>query len=424
MKNLSLVKSLNKFTDKDEITDRFSVFNRYREQKFDYKGILASSDVYGIHPYPAMFHYLLVRHFIINFSRKDSIILDPFVGSGVSAVESLINKRKFIGLDINPLAILIAKARTTPLTSSDILDSLEKIISKYLSLKPTIFEFENIHYWFDEDTIGNLTKLKNAIYSLKSEKILNFFIVVFSEVVRKVSRTRFNEFKLFRKKDFSNSLDVLKVFKDVALKNSGLLINFYKKFSINEQDIILKEDNILSTNIVEDDSINLIITSPPYGDSRTTVAYGQFSRLSLKWLSKDEKVDKTSLGPKGINIEYNLPSEILYKMLNIIADIDQKRANEVFSFYFDLKNSIDIICGKLEKKGFICFVVGNRKVKGFELPTDKICVDFFINKGLKHIKTFVREISNKRMPLENSPTNVQGSTDSTMRYEYIVLFQK
>ena len=99
-------------------------------------------------------------------------------------------------------------------------------------------------------------------------------------------------------------------------------------------------------------------------------------------------------------------------------------AREVFSFYKDLFNAINIIAKKVKIGGYVCFVVGNRRVKKEELPTDKISADFFEQNGFLHQRTIVRAISNKRMPIENSPTNIRGEKDSTMRYEYIVILRR
>ncbi|MGB9774733.1 MAG: hypothetical protein ACP5JH_02870 [Bacteroidota bacterium] len=66
----------------------------------------------------------------------------------------------------------------------------------------------------------------------------------------------------------------------------------------------------------------------------------------------------------------------------------------------------------------------NRRVKGEELPTDKISADFLESHGFQHQKTIVRAISNKRMPIENAPSNIKGEKDFTMHYEYIVILRK
>ncbi|MFN3599301.1 MAG: hypothetical protein ACK4VK_06170 [Aquificaceae bacterium] len=119
-----------------------------------------------------------------------------------------------------------------------------------------------------------------------------------------------------------------------------------------------------------------------------------------------------------------LPSNTLYKCLKELLDKGYKKAREVFPFYLDLYKSIRLISKKVKPFGYVCFIVGSRKVKGLELPTDIITVDFFQSEGFEHVKTIVREISNKRMPLLSSPSNIKGNVDFTMRYEYIVILKK
>jgi len=399
-------------------------FKRVRDEYFDFKNVPASTGIYGIHPYPAMFHFLVVREIIKNFSKEGEYILDPFMGSGVVAGECLISKRNFIGYDLNPLAVLISKVRTTPISNKILLEVLEDVSHAYKYKKPSTVEFPNIHYWFDEKTIENLSKLKQTIFEIGNDKVKDFFKVVFSETVRRVSKTKYNEFKLLRRKEESNNSDVLKTFREISLKNISLLTDFYKKYPPTQITLKLEERNIINGISLEDDSIDLVITSPPYGDSRTTVAYGQFSRLSLRWLGLEEEVDKNSLGAKTGEISFDLPSSLLYECIEKIAYKSDKRAKEVFSFYKDLYAAIKIIALKVKRNGVVCFVVGNRRVKGIELPTDKISADFFVAQGFTHEKTIVRAISNKRMPLENAPSNIKGEKDFTMRYEYIVILKK
>lgn len=86
-----------------------------RDEAMDFGGIRASEGVNSIHAYPAMFHPRLVRQLIESYSQRGDYVLDPFMGSGVSAVEASVSDRNYVGFDINPLAILIAKVRTTPI---------------------------------------------------------------------------------------------------------------------------------------------------------------------------------------------------------------------------------------------------------------------------------------------------------------------
>jgi len=396
----------------------------FRDKDWDFKDVVAGSGVYGIHPYPAMFHFNVVRNLLIKYSKEGDTILDPFMGSGVAAVECLINNRNFFGYDINPLAVLIAKVRSTPLNQKLLLETLHALLQQYRRNEPESVEFHNIDYWFDKNIIDDLSKLRRAIFGIDDYQIKAFFKVVFSETVRKSSKTVFSEFKLLRNKKYTSNVNVLKIFREISFKNIGLLSDFYKNESSSNVSIIVENRNILESFPVEDNSIDLVITSPPYGDSKTTVAYGQFSRLSLRWLGLKENVDKTSLGGKPKDIIGDLPSSILYDTLNKIEAKNGKRAREVFSFYFELYNAVTLISKKIKHNGYVCFIVGNRRVMREELPTCIISANFFERQGFKHVQTIIRDISNKRMPAVNSPTNIKGRTESTMRSEYIVVLKK
>jgi len=177
---------------------------------------------------------------------------------------------------------------------------------------------------------------------------------------------------------------------------------------------------------VSDESIDMVVTSPPYGDSRTTVAYGQYSRLANEWLgfSEANQIDNKLMGGEN-KIQVNkFDCDILNRVIYSIGCIDPKRTNDVISFYSDYKKSIDNVTKKIKKKGFACYVVGNRTVKGINIPTDIITAEFFKENNFTHIETFKRNIPNKRMPLKNSPSNIPGVTASTMKNEYIVICQK
>jgi len=169
------------------------------------------------------------------------------------------------------------------------------------------------------------------------------------------------------------------------------------------------------------ESFDLLLTSPPYGDARTTVAYGQFSRLSLQWLGLwREDLDRLSLG--GHLRSMTVPIPTLKEVLEEIAKVSPKRAKEVEAFYADLYDCLRNIVPVVKQDGFAVFVIANRKVKGVKLPTDKIIVEMLPEFEL--ITALPRQIPNKRMPLRNSPSNIPGETDTTMLEEHIVILRK
>ena len=74
--------------------------------------------------------------------------------------------------------------------------------------------------------------------------------------------------------------------------------------------------------------------------------------------------------------------------------------------------------------GMVCYVVGNRNVKGVQIPLDYFTAEMFEQCGFEHVTTVVRSIPNKRMPSKTSPTNIAGKKVDTMNNEYIVVMRK
>jgi hypothetical protein len=313
-----------------------------------------------------------------------------------------------VGYDINPLAVLIAKVRTTPIPTEKALKLLELILKQDVK-DYEVPNFPNIEYWFDEDVIEELAKLRAVVFSVEDISLQNLFKVAFSETVRLVSKADLGEFKLVRAKKVKKQ-DVKFVFSAIARRNIARL-SALSKLTLKAS-VDIQQFNVLEGLPLKDESVDLVITSPPYGDSKTTVAYEQFSKLPIKWLGLDEGFKDYQLGAKERSYEKTLPSEELNEYLEKIKKADPKRAREVLSFYADLYRAIENISKKVKPGKHAVVVVGNRTVRGVELPTDKICADFFRHFGFVHIATLVREISNKRMPA------------GTMKHEYVVILQK
>jgi len=401
---------------------------RKRSFDLDFKEFKASEGRYSIHDYPAMLHYMLVNHLVKTYSDENSLVYDPFCGSGISIVENLKLNRRAVGTDINPLALLIANVRASNHDMNIIYEQLEKLSNSWDSLKPDVPNVKNISYWFKDFVIRDLGKIRSFIKNIEDNKVLKFLLVVFSQTVRDVSNNRKGEFKRYRLPE-----EKLKKFhpnvKDIFISTTQ------KYLKIMNEDTLQKNDFSLFLHDVRKEipisNVDLIITSPPYGDSKTTVAYGQFSSFSLDWLKNlnpygdsDLTLDSLCLGGKKVKDQIQLPSEHLYNALRDIEKIDKKRALEIYSFFYDYYLSIKQIVDTLNDNAYVCFIVGNRTVKSIQIEMDFITAEFFENFGLSLENILVRQISNKRMPSKNSPSNITGKTSNTMLYEYIVVMKK
>lgn len=454
---------------------------------WDFKDSDVREYTHGIHNYPAMMVCPISRNIIrlVKEQRDVDTIFDPFTGSGTVLVEAMLAGINTVyGNDINPLALFLSKVKTTKLDITLLQQEVQSLLSRiedvhsqfclqidsaddvmknkysldltskdgwgsnapyyleqykkdnYLNLD--VPNFKNIGYWFKPRVILLMALIKSEINKIENKDIRNFVFVAFSETIRFVSNRRNGEFKMFRmpaKKVETFEPDVISEFATILNRNVIKMNDFVETCFERDckSEVLIHKNNAVSLEDVPDNSIDLVVTSPPYGDSRTTVAYGEYSRLSLQWLDLFELTDKEIMGiDKSLmggskfrnGFEYTIPSKTLKKSLEKIKDIDLERAGDVYSFYLDLSNSISKIAAKTKKDGYQFWVVGNRTVKGETLLTDVIIAEIAEHYGLQHIYTIDRNIINKVMPTQNSPTNESGKKSSTMTNEHIVVLRK
>jgi len=367
---VKIIRNLESQLDQGQSRDEKYV--RKIDYSWDYRGEKTKSHTHGIHTYPAMFIPQVGRRLLETYSKEGDTICDIFCGSGSALVESRLIGRNAYGIDLNPLAIFLAKAKTTPIDPQKLtkeyialLDRVEKIKDKEIQ-RP---DFKNIDFWFKDKVIVKLAKLKKAIREIKDETIQNFLMVAFSETVRYSSNTKTGEFKLVRVKGEKlekHDPDVVGIFRKHAEKNIAGMTDFYKDAKKDSWTKIIYGDSS-KDNGIKANSIDCIITSPPYGDSRTTVAYGQFSRLSAQWIDVFDDpndasgVDNDLLGGRATkDLIHKLPSDYLKESLEKIAKQDEARARDVLSFNLGLNECLKQAYRILKPKKYFCLVVGNR----------------------------------------------------------------
>ncbi|MBX7490005.1 modification methylase [Helicobacter sp. Faydin-H64] len=395
--------------------------------KYDFLGQSYASMYPNLHKYPATMLPQIGLELLKEFKAKKSNLLDPFCGSGSSFVSGLeYGIKHFVGFDLNPLAITISKARMTYIESSYLIRQKERLLRQLESKNKLSLDFNplenitNLDFWIDKNAQQDLKLIFSYIKALDDKNLQNLFMLSFSETLREASWTRNNEFKLFRMKDYENyKPNVYAIF----TKNLESLVKDYLQFYQSKlQDVGLNLTNASFQNLKQ--KFDTLLTSPPYGDSKTTVAYGQFSTFINEWLGfKDaRKLDSKLMG--GIKAQKLYDTGLIKDYVLEISKIDKKRALEISSFYFDLESSIQSLINSINLGGKVFFIVGNRRVKNIELPTDKFIAEVFCNNGFMHLQTIKRKISNKSMPLQNSPTNKAGVLSRTMNEEYIVVCKR
>ncbi len=412
---------------------------KYTDPRWDYRDSDTKEYTHCFHNYPAMMIPQIARALISKYGKNASLLFDPYCGTGTSLVEANLVGIDAIGTDLNPLARLISRAKTNDVDLSEIARSIGDYNNHIFEFRMGIRklptdgfpDFDNIDYWFDPAIISHLSVVSDYISNIENLQVKDFFLIAFSETVRESSWTRNSEFKLYRmseKQLEKFNPDVFKLMETKLTRNHKGLVSYLNKKIGNASTKVCAFNTVESIpeDVITANSIDIVVTSPPYGDSRTTVAYGQFSRLSNQWLgiNKANHIDKRLMGgiPNKENVNFNISH--LDDVLSRIREKDPKRVTDVTSFYLDYLKSINNVASVVNHGGHVCYVVGNRRVKGEFIETDEITKAMFENQGFKHIETIIRNIPNKRMPSRNCPTNLKGNTDSTMTNEYIVVLKK
>jgi len=429
------------------------------KEDWTFKEIKTQEFTHGFHQYPARMHPEIAKRLISKYaSKKSDLIFDPFMGSGTVLVESMLHGNNSVGIDLNPFAVLLATVKTTSLDAEKLESTFNQIISDSKKDKKNEIEYDNapnflprkakkpkeksLKFWYRVPVSRDLQILKNHIFLIKDKKISNFFKICFSLTTRRTSFQKNSIYKIYRMqqdKREKHNPDTFSEFSKICKKNIDGMREFSKKMKSNHALAKPILGNTLDApKILDGKKPTLIVTSPPYGDHGTTVAYGQFSKHPGMWLDLKEQedlfaVDKSGLGGKKYESIEDLQSETLNGILDKIKKKDTQvsktkthanRTADVFAFFYDLDNCFEKISQVLKpSKSHCCFVVANRTVRREKIPTDVICVELAKKYGFKHVDTIYRTIANKTMSNTNAPENIVNFKGDTMTRESIIIWK-
>jgi DNA modification methylase len=402
-----------------------------------------------IHAYPAKLITHIPNFFLNNsfFSKEGDTVLDPFCGTGTVLLEANLAKRNAFGADINPLARKIAMAKTQKLSKGHLNKIFEKIIKRYnqfrISQKPNI---KNIDFWFPKQTQIQLSKISRAISELPIGKYKNFFEVCFSNCVKKVSyadpriavpvklnlkKFEINSFHYNRTKkriEYVNNIDVFEKFKAICQENIERIgtLAYIQKDVYSK--IIAEDAKSLTKTIhqkikLEDNCVDMIITSPPYAGAQK---YIRSSSLNLGWLDlKNEEIkrlEKMSVGRELYNlselriIKTNIRSADI--LLNKLYKENILRANIVGNYLLEMKSAINESIRVLKNGGYLIMVIGNNKVCSYEFNTQKYLTEYIQSIGLNLQFKLIDDIKSYGLMTK------RNKTADIISREWILVFRK
>lgn len=404
--------------------------NKKQEEEayWDFKNLNSKDSIYYTHSYPAKMVPDMQAELINIVLQNDPTIkniFDPYMGSGTILIEGLCRNLNTIGIDINPLAYLMTLVRTTKISTSLLRLKSEELLDLINNTENVEdFSFDGINKWFNEDIIHQLSKIRYCIMQETDILYRRVFWLAFAEIVRLSNNSQKSTFKLhIKKQDIIENFeyDCIRNFSKQLEKDINSFENLYKTFNIKNKTRVYLGDTI---NVMSDKrkfrdcSIDLIVTSPPYGDNHTTVTYGQFSILPLRWMDINDiknnmdntilrtlsEIDKESLGGINYSLDKINESNILEKSKTLLSTFDAlvskgegDKARKVASFYMDFYSCCIELSRVLKKDKYAIFTIGNRRVNGEVVRFDLILSELLSTLGLERIYDFDRNIPSKRI---------------------------
>lgn len=358
--------------------------------------------MHSIHAYPAKFPAFITTR-AIKIAEEEGInvasVGDIFCGCGTVAFETVSNGKHFWGCDINPVATLIARAKSRKYDDIILEHYFSLIISAFnettVDEEDEVFQNERISYWFDEQHISDLLRLRTAIKRVvENETYLEFFLCAFSNILKSCSR--------WLTKSIKPQVDPIKNPKTVDVAFTEQVKMMRKANAENTSNMEGTADvetvNILEKEI-EEPFVDLVVTSPPYV---TSYEYADLHQLSTLWLGFTNDFRTFRKGTIG-SLHHSENYAENMKMLNEtgleivmkIYTVDKKKSRAVAQYYSDMQKVVHKVKKMLLPGGACLFVIGNTEYKGVRIDNAKHLVECLFAEGFKNVSVDRRKISNK-----------------------------
>lgn len=424
--------------------------NKHGEDFWSFKNASKRRGAHALIHYPAMMVPNLqgsILAAIKESSPNSQTVLDPFVGSGTVLVESMNLGLDFYGVDINPLAVLSCLAKSGPYFIDAFTDKAADLVSKIRADGITRHEaiFLSRDKWLEPNVALGISKIARNIKSVDELWARRLFWLALARVIRSCCNSRNSTYKLHIKKaaDINAEADPFKAFietieaykkhlKDQIAEWSGKGILKQGRY---QKSVHIAAGDSTSTLGAAGQMFDVIMTSPPYGDNKTTIPYGQYAFLPLQWIPTEDispaieagvlanthALDTASLG--GSAKKATDRAEVLRSEFESIRRYLDKLSSKgsgikrFGAFFGDLNPCVEQICNSTRHGGYHAWTIGSRHIEGIRVPMEEILEEMLDKQGMDTIGRIHRSIHAKKMAARNN-------LSSTMNTEIIVLAKK
>ena len=293
----------------------------------------------GVHPYPAKFISEIPRRLIQSYPPpKGTVVLDPFCGSGTTLVEAQSAGLRSHGIDVNPIATLMSRVKTSHLPSDAeerLVAVMDTVMSAVVAAPPTI---PRLDHWFNRDVQSSITSITGAIDAEGGESKDLLRLALSSIIVRVSNQESDTRYAAIAKK--VNAPRVLGAFHSAARKIIAAL---------SARSYLLPPAAVLDADILTldpariDAPVGLVVTSPPYPNA---YEYWLYHKYRMWWLGYDPLAVKAQ--------EIGARAHFFKGAKSHKAEDFQRQMRDVFA----------TLALRVVPHGHVCFVVGRSRIHG------------------------------------------------------------
>lgn len=371
--------------------------------------------------------WMIFHEYLDANPNKQFSALDPFMGSGTTAIEANKFTSKIYGLEIDPYAQLIAsvsnlKYSKTELASID--STLNLITEKWSSFKPKKSlepSLKNIRYWFNDREFSDLLRLKTAILELSDDnlKMKDFLLVAFVEIIRGCSKAERQSLKPYISTRFPKEPQlVISSFHKAVEKYISSVSHSTENLS---NGIIWLEGDATNFNTCE--PLDIVVTSPPYVNA---LDYTRCIKLESSWigLMDDSHLAEVRNGQVGeasrakfIEITPSI-SSIVSEYLEEVREIDIRRFQTIQTYFQDISSNLRGVYKALSYGSGYHMIIGNSSIRGSYIPTHQIIAEIAQDLGFSWDSYFKYPIKDHRTSI---PRKGEGGK---IAYEHVIKLVK
>ena len=406
---------------------------------------------HGLHNYyPAKFIPQVPRFVIRELGLTGKIILDPFAGSGTTAVESLVTGNANISNDINPLTSFLIELKTLrlePRAAWSHRETLSKLLQQaFKSKKEFRPDWGNLEYWYPPEILPIISSLWGGIYALDDEHpaLLKIIKAAALHVARKFSYDEDDSPKLFKSKFKRRKMKEIlaalqergaELITDALQARAERYLEGVLSFSeaIQADFEIVDEWRVLERPFVvrlcesveklaaaiPADSVDCVVTSPPYMYAQE---YMRSTKLDMYWLglANDASVreltrseigqrTKAGVSPNGELATVASYTETLAHVQALANNFKTPSNVARFEAYFgDMLAFINVSRQVLRPGGHLTIFVGDPKVFGQHVPSKDIFAELMTTHGFEIEQIYFDTIKSRQLALERQNANPEG----------------